>query len=388
MLNIRADRLSKLPPYLFVKIDQGKRTAMAQGRDVIDFGVGDPDLPTPAFILDETSKALSTPGSYNYTPTIGLIEYRRAAAHYMKCRFGVTINPENEVIALLGSKEGIGHLPLAVINPADVVLVPQPGYPVYESGTIFAGGVTHTMPLTESNDWLPDLTKIPAEVCRQAKLMWINYPNNPTSACASLDFFKQAIAFAKAHDILLAHDSAYGEVYFDEPPPSILQVHGAREVAIEFHSLSKTFNMTGWRTAFAVGHADALAALAKIKSNLDSGMFEPIQHAGIAAMEGFDRPEIVELRNMYRHRRDVIVSALREAGWSVTPPQATFYLWAKCPPGHDSWSVATRLLDEADIVVIPGAGFGETGEGFVRFSLTVNEDRVREAAARIAKLSW
>jgi len=388
LINARADRLSKLPPYLFLEIDQRKRAALATGRDVLDFGVGDPDLPTPSFILEATHQALSTPGSYNYTPTIGLIEYRQAAAYYMKCRYGVTINPENEVIALLGSKEGIGHLPLAVINPDDVVLVPQPGYPVYESGTIFAGGVPYTMPLSEANHWLPDLSKIPEEICQRAKLMWLNYPNNPTSACASLDFFKQAIAFAKANNILLAHDSAYGEVYFDEPPPSLLQIDGAKDVAIEFHSLSKTFNMTGWRTAFAVGHPDSLAALAKIKSNLHSGMFEPIQRAGIAAMEGFDRPEIVELRSMYRRRRDVIVSALREAGWSVTPPQATFYLWAKCPEGHDSWSVATRLLDEADIVVIPGAGFGETGEGFVRFSLTVSEDRVREAAARIAKLTW
>ncbi len=388
MSDIRADRLSNLPPYLFLEIDQRKRSAIAAGRDVIDFGVGDPDLPTPSFILDATSRALATPGSYNYTPTIGLIEYRRAAAHYMKCRYGVTINPDNEVIALLGSKEGIGHLPLAVINPSDVVLVPQPGYPVYESGTIFAGGVCHTMPLTESNHWLPDLSLIPENICRQAKLMWINYPNNPTSACATLDFFERVVAFAKANDILLAHDNAYGEVYFNEAPPSILQIDGAKELAIEFHSLSKTFNMTGWRTAFAVGRPDVLAALAKIKSNLDSGMFEPIQRAGIEAMTGFDRPEIVELRDMYHHRRDVIVSALREAGWSVTPPQATFYLWAKCPPGHDSWSVATRLLDETDIVVIPGAGFGKTGEGFVRFSLTVCEDRVREAAARIAKLTW
>ncbi len=388
MPNTRADRLSKLPPYLFVEIDQRKRAALAAGRDVIDFGVGDPDLPTPSFILEAASKALHTPGNYNYTPTIGLLDYRRAAAQYMQRRFGVTINPDNEVIALLGSKEGIGHLPLAVINPSDIVLVPQPGYPVYESGTIFAGGVCHTMPLSESNHWLPDLSQIPENVLRQARLMWINYPNNPTSACANLAFFEQAISFAKKHDILLAHDSAYGEVYFDEPPPSIMQVDGAKKVAVEFHSLSKTFNMTGWRTAFAVGHPDTLAALAKIKSNLDSGMFEPVQRAGIIAMQGYDRPEIAELRSLYRHRRDVIVSALREAGWSVTPPQATFYLWAGCPAGHDSWSVTTRLLDEADCVVIPGAGFGETGEGFVRFSLTVSEERVREAAARIAKLAW
>lgn len=383
-----ADRLSLLPPYLFAEIDRRKREAIAAGRDVIDFGVGDPDLPTPDFIVDRMAEAIRDPANHRYAIGTGMAEYREAAARFLDRRFGVTLDPASEVLALLGSKEGIGHLPIALINPGDVVLVPQPGYPVYVSGTVFAGGSYHTMPLREHNGWLPDLDDIPREVRGRAKLMWLNYPNNPTGAVAPLSFFEKAVAFAREHGILIAQDAPYGELYFGDPPPSILQVDGAKDVAIEFHSLSKTFNMTGWRIAFAAGHREVLSALARVKSNLDSGVFQAVQCAGVAALDGFDRPEVRERLGIYRSRRDVLAAGLREAGWPVKVPEATFYLWAKCPAGTDSMTVATRALDEADVVVVPGAGFGEAGEGYVRFALTLSEERTCEAVERLARLQW
>jgi LL-diaminopimelate aminotransferase len=383
-----ADRLSQLPPYLFFEIDRKKREAIEAGRDVIDFGVGDPDCPTPGFVIDAMTEAIRDPANHRYALGTGMPVFRRAAADFLARRYGVDIDPKSEVVALLGSKEGIGHLPIGVVNPGETVLVPEPGYPVYVSGTIFAGGVCHTMPLREENGWLPVLGEIPPEVRRRAKLMWLNYPNNPTTAIAALSFFEEAIAFGRKHDILIAQDAPYSELYFGNPPPSILQVDGARDVAVEFHSLSKTFNMTGWRMAFAVGNRDALAALAKVKSNLDSGVFQAVQYAGIAALKGIDRPEVQDQVAVYRRRRDVLVGGLREAGWPITPPEATFYVWAKVPAGHDSMTVATRALDEADTVVIPGAGFGPCGEGYVRFSLTVSEERTREAVERMAKIAW
>ena len=301
---------------------------------------------------------------------------------------GSPLDADKEVVALLGSKEGIGHLPIGVVNPGDVVLCPEPGYPVYISGTILAGGEPYSMPLREENGWLPALNEIPAEVCRRARLMHLNYPNNPTAATAPMSFFEEAVTFARKHDIILAQDAPYVELYFGDKPASILQVDGARDVAIEFHSFSKTFTMTGWRLAFAVGNPQVLAALAKVKSNLDSGVFMAVQQAGIAALRGIDRPEIRDQMETYRCRRDLLIGGLREAGWPVTSPEATFYVWAKCPNGADSMTVAARILDEADAVVVPGAGLGATGEGFVRFSLTVNEERTREALARIARITW
>ncbi len=386
----QAERLSQLPPYLFVEIDRKKREAIAAGRDVIDFGVGDPDQPTPRFLVDRMAEAIRKPANHRYAFGAGSLDFRRTVAEFFHRRFGVRLDPNGEIVALLGSKEGIAHLPTAVVNPGETVLVPEPGYPVYVGGTIFAGGTCHTMPLTESNGWLPVLEDIPKEVRRRAKLMYLNYPNNPTGACAPLSFFERAVAFAREHRILIAQDAAYSELYFDrdDPPPSVLQVDGAKEVAIEMHSLSKTFNMTGWRVAFAVGNREALAALAKVKSNADSGVFGAIQETAIEALNGLDRAEITGQFESYRRRRDVIVAGLREAGWSVTAPRATFYVWARCPAGHDSMSVASRLLDEADVVVVPGAGFGPCGEGYVRLAMTVDEDRTREAARRIARMSW
>ncbi len=384
----RADRLGELPPYLFVEIDRKKALAKAAGRDVIDFGVGDPDMPTPAFIVDRMADAIREASCHRYSPAIGRRDLREAVCRYFVDRFGVDLDPDTEVLALIGSKEGIGNLPTAVINPGDVVLVPEPGYPVYTAGTVFAEGACHTMPLSESRGWLPALGEIPADVARRARLMYLNYPNNPTSACATKSFFEEAVAFAREHEILIAHDAAYVDVYFSDPPPSILEVDGAKDVCIEFHSLSKTFNMTGWRIAFAVGHAAALSALAKVKANLDSGPFGATQLAAIAALDGRTSPPVREQVEVYRRRRDILVGGLRKAGWSVRDPEATFYLWTSCPPGSDSMSTASRILDEADVVTIPGSGFGACGEGFIRFALTVDEERTAEAMQRLARLTW
>ncbi len=393
MTTWRADRLNELPPYLFVEIDRKKREAIEAGRDVIDFGVGDPDQPTPPFIVERMAKAIRSPANHRYALGVGGMEFRNTVADFFARRFGVKLDPKTEIIALLGSKEGLGHLPTAVVNPGETVLIPDPGYPVYTGGTIFAGGKCHTMPLQESNGWLPVLKDIPAEVYLGTKLMFLNYPNNPTAACAPLSFFVEAVTLARKHNFLIAQDAAYSEVFFDgdHPPPSILQVPGAGDVAIEFHSLSKTFNMTGWRIGFAVGNADALAALAKVKNNMDSGVFGAVQEAGMEALSGIRRPDIVSHigpDGTYRRRRDVLVAGLRQAGWSVASSQATFYVWAKCPGGLDSMTVASRVLEKADVVLIPGLGFGQCGEGYVRFALTVDESRTREAVSRIARMSW
>ncbi len=384
----KATRLSKLPPYLFVAIDRMKQAAVAEGRDIIEFGIGDPDLPTPDFVVERMAKAIRNGANHHYTPSIGAAMYREAVAAYMQQRFGVAVDPKTEVVGLLGSKEGIGHLPTALVDPGDIVLVPSPGYPVYTAGTVFAGGLIHTLPLHAEDGWLPRLDEIPPEVAKKAKLLYLNYPNNPTAACATMDFFERAVAFAKKYDILLAHDAAYVDIYFEQPPPSILQVAGARDVCIEFHSLSKTFNLTGWRVGFAVGHAEALAALAAVKSNLDSGIFQATQEAAIEALSRYDGPEVSELVQTYRQRRDVLIEGLRAAGWDVDPPSATLLAWLPCPKGHDSMDVAKRMLDDADIVVVPGSGFGPTASGFVRFALTVDVGRIREAMGRISKLDW
>lgn len=385
----RSERLSLLPPYLFAEIDRRKNEAIAAKRDVIDFGVGDPDQPTPTFIVDRMTEAIRDPVNHVYSFGIGTLAFREAAARYFSRRFGVTLDPKTEIIGLLGSKEGIGHLPIGVLNPGDVVLVPEPGYPVYVSGTIFAGGRCHAMPLTEERGWLPDLSAVPADVARRAKILWLNYPNNPTGAVAPRSFYEDVVAFARDHGILIAQDAPYCDLYFGEDRPlSLLQIPGANDVAIEFHSLSKTFNMTGWRIAFAVGQRDALAALAKVKSNLDSGIFQAVQVAAMAALDGYDQPEIRDLREMYRKRCRRLVAGLREAGWPASLPQATIYVWAKLPKGVDSQSAARRLLDEANVVVIPGAGLGATGEGFVRFSVVRSEERIAEAVRRISSIRW
>jgi len=386
----RSKRLDSLPPYLFVEIDRNKRAAIQAGRDVIDFGVGDPDQPTPGFIVERMSTAIRNPRNHQYALGAGSPRFRQTITDYFAKRFDVALDPDGEVLGLLGSKEGIAHLPTGVIDPGDVVLIPEPGYPVYVGGTVFAGGECHTMALSEENGWLPVLQDVPSDICRRARLMYLNYPNNPTSACATISFFENAVAFAQKHDILIAQDAAYCDLYFDPSvrPASILQVDGAKDVAIELHSLSKTFNMTGWRVAFAVGNRDALASLAKVKNNADSGIFGAIQEAAIEALCHLDHPEIRAQLESYRRRRDILVGSLKEAGWTVTAPLATFYVWAKCPNGIDSMTVAKRILDRTDVVVVPGVGFGPCGEGYVRFALTVDEQRTKQAEKRLAKLRW
>jgi len=384
----RADRLNALPPYLFLEIDRKKRAALAAGVDVIDLGVGDPDKPTPGFVVEAMQRAVADPANHRYPFDTGVPEFRRQTAAWFAQRFGVVLDWQTELITIIGSKEGLGHLPLAVLNPGDCALVPQPGYPVYSAATLFAGGMPFIMDLREERNWLPDLDAVPADIRRKARLMYLNYPNNPTAAVAPREFFEKAVAFARENDILIAQDAAYSELYYGRRPMSILQIPGAKDVAIEFHSLSKTFNMTGWRLGFAVGNADALAALAKVKSNLDSGQFNAIQWAGVEAYRGIDRIEIRAMQDLYAERRDILVAGLQKIGCRVRRPEATFYVWGACPKGYDSMTFAARVLEEAAVVLIPGAGFGKAGEGYFRAALTTDADRIREAVARLAKLTF
>jgi LL-diaminopimelate aminotransferase len=383
----RAERLKILPPYLFAEIDRKKKAAIAAGRDVINLGIGDPDTPTPGFIIEELDRAAHDPKNHQYALDAGLLEFRQAAADWCGRRFGVKLCPDREILPTIGSKEAIAHFPLAVLNPHDIALVPEPGYPPYRSGTLFAGAEPHLCPLTRENRFLPDLEAIPPKVLRRAKLIYVNYPNNPTAAVATREFYAKLVAFARKHRLIVASDAAYSEIYFDEPPMSFLEVEGAKEVGIEFHSLSKTFNMTGWRIGFAAGNASLVAHLATLKTNVDSGVFQAIQYAGVKALENAEK--VTEgLLPMYRSRRDALVRGFTAAGWDVIPPPATFYAWMPTPKRLASTEVAAKLLDEADIVVTPGVGFGPSGEGYVRAALTVNEDRIREAAARVAKLTF
>ncbi len=383
-----SERLQKLPPYLFVELDRMKAEVQAQGVDVIDLGVGDPDLSTPSHIVEAALEAVKKPENHHYPSSVGMLAFRKAAASWFERRFGVKFDPEKEIVTLIGSKEGIAHFPLAFVNPGDVVLVPTPAYPVYHIGTLFAGGETYYLPLLPENHFLPDLEAIPEEVLKRAKILWLNYPNNPTAAVADKDFFARVIAFARQKGLIVAHDAAYTELYFDDfRPPSIFEVEGAREVAIEFHSLSKTYCMTGWRIAFAVGNEILISGLTKVKNNVDSGAFQAVQEAGVAALSG-DQKCVEEFRKIFRERRDVVVEGLKKLGFEVETPKATFYVWARVPEGYNSAGFAAKLLKEAGIVVTPGNGFGEPGEGFFRIALTVDKDRLKEALERIASLRF
>ncbi|MGD2081189.1 MAG: LL-diaminopimelate aminotransferase [Nitrospirota bacterium] len=380
-----AQRVKDLPPYLFARIDAMKREAVERGVDVIDLSIGDPDTPTPGHIVEAMKRAVEKPERHRYPSSDGMPAFREAVAAWYGRRFNVGLDAKGEVITLIGSKEGIGHLPLAFIDPGDVVLVPSPGYPVYAIGTLFAGGESVEMPLLEKNGYLPDLEGIGGDVLGRAKLMFINYPNNPTAATATLEFFGRVAAFAREHGIIVCHDAAYTETYYEgAKPPSFLEAEGAMDVGIEIHSLSKTYNMTGWRIGCAVGNREVVAGLAKIKSNLDSGAFDAVQEAGIAALET-DDSVLAPLREMYRERRDALLEGLGEAGISAARPSGTFYVWAKVPEGFDSAAFSARLLKEAGVLTTPGNGFGAPGEGYVRFALTVPAERIREAAGRIRK---
>jgi len=381
-----AGRVKNLPPYLFAAIDNMKQEALKKGVDLIDLSIGDPDTPTPRHIVERMRKAVKNPAHHQYPSYSGMLSFRQAVAGWYKKRFHVTLDPGTEVLSLIGSKEGIGHVPLAFVNPGDVVLVPSPGYPVYPVATLFAGGVSHTMPLLEKNGYLPDLEAIPGSVLKKAKLMFVNYPNNPTSACAGMAFYKDVVSFAARNNIIVCHDAAYSEVYYDNKKPlSFLQVPGAKDVGIEFHSLSKTYNMTGWRIGFAVGNKDALAGLGKIKTNLDSGIFQAIQEAGIEALNT-DDTVLKKIRDMYQGRRDALYNGLKKLGLELSKPKASFYLWVKCPTGYSSMDFTVHLLNNAGILSTPGNGFGTPGEGYIRFALTVPVKRIKEAVDRIGKI--
>jgi len=381
-----AERLKRLPPYLFAEIDRKKREVRARGVDVIDLGIGDPDLPTPPHIIHALQKAAEDPANHRYPSYEGMLAYRQAVADWYAKRFNVRLDPEQEVLTLIGSKEGTAHIPLAFVNPGDIVLVPDPGYPVYATGAWFAGGDVHWMPLRRENGFLPDLDAIPAEVARRAKLMYLNYPNNPTAAVATRDFFGGVVAFARRHGILVCHDLMYSELKFDGfEPPSLLEVEGAREVGVEFHSLSKTYSMTGWRLGFCVGNRAAVAGLGAVKTNVDSGVFQAVQIAGIAALTG-PQDLAEQYRRTYEARRNIVVAGLKQLGWAVDIPKGTFFVWAPVPGGLDSRSFATRLLEEAGVVVTPGVGFGPSGEGFYRIALTVDQARIAEAMERLKGL--
>ncbi len=378
-----ADRVAGLPPYLFAELDKKIAAKRAEGADVISLGVGDPDHPTPPHIVDALKEGAEDPTTHQYPSYYGSPGLRKAIADWYLRRFGVELDPETEVQPLIGSKEGIAHLPWAFVDPGDEVLVPDPGYPVYEIGTRLAGGTPVSLPHTPERGFLPDLSS--ATAGERTKLMWLGFPSNPTAATAELPVFEQAVGFARDHDLLLAHDAAYSEMTFDGfVAPSALQVPGAKDVAVELGSASKTFNMTGWRVGWAVGNATAIRALATVKTNIDSGIFEAVQRATIAALNG-PMDFLEEQRGIYQRRRDLLVGTLNDLGWDLKPPLGSFYVWLPTKDGMTSAEFCDLLLDRAALVAAPGAGYGQQGEGWIRFSLTVPDDRLEEAVARLRK---
>ncbi len=383
-----AQRLQVLPPYLFKELDRVRDEVRAQGIDIIDLGVGDPDRPSPPHIIAALKKAADDPVNHQYPLYSGTGAFRESVAGWYKKRHQVELNPVAQVCSLIGSKEGIAHFPLAFINPGDVVLVPEPAYPVYNNGTLFAGGRPHFMPLLEKNKFLPDFKSISEEVLKKAKMIWVNYPNNPTGVTAPADFYAELVDWAKQRNIIVASDAAYSEMTFDgRPHPSILEIPGALEVAIEFHSLSKTYNMTGWRLGWAAGNEDLVRGLGQIKSNVDSGVFQAVQEAGITALEG-DQEPVRAMGRLYQERRAILSRGLEAAGLTVCPSSATFYVWVKLPQGLKSADFSARLMHEAGVVATPGNGFGPSGEGYARFALVQEAERLAEAAARLAKLKF
>lgn len=382
---MQSARLRSIGAYLFADLDRKQEELAAKGVDVISLGVGDPDLPTPPHIIKAMEDGARDPHTHRYPPYRGTGEFRKAAAAWFARRFGVTLDADREVLALIGSKEGLAHLPWAVMNPGDVALVPDPGYPVYRSSTIMAEGEPVAMPLTADRGFLVDFERVPADALRRARVLFLNYPNNPTGATADLEFFARAVAFARTHHLLLVHDNSYSEIAYDGyRPPSVLQVSGAKEVAIELHSLSKSYNMTGWRIGFAVGNADAVGALGMLKTNVDSGVFVAVQRAGVAALTG-PQDVIAPTLEIYRARRDRMVTALRSVGWRPPSPKATLYIWMPTPGGMSSGEFAAEVLDRTGVVITPGVGYGQMGEGYVRLSLTTPDARIDEALARIRR---
>lgn len=384
----KAKRLTQLPPYLFAELDRAKRELKRKGKEVIDLGIGDPDIPTPNPVINCLIEASRKPSNHRYPSYEGLLSFREEVSRWYYRRFGVSLNPKREVLTLIGSKEGIAHVPLGLLNPGDIALVPEPAYPVYQAGVIFAGARPHYVSLTRERDFLPSLEDIDPEVASKAKLMWVNYPNNPTGAVAEIDFFTRLVDFAKKFNILICNDLAYSELSYDGyHAPSLLQVEGAREITVEFHSLSKSFNMTGWRIGFAVGNPDVLSILKEVKTNVDSGVFQAVQEAGIIALK-YGEELTSGIREVYRKRRDTLVEGIRSIGWEVDPPRATFYLWMRIPERNtSSIDFARKVLHECGVVVTPGVGFGPSGEGYIRAALTVDEEKLAEAVQRLKSIN-
>jgi LL-diaminopimelate aminotransferase len=381
-----SERIKALPPYLFKELDRIRDEVKARGTDVIDLGVGDPDRPTPPHIIEALHKAAQDPANHQYPVYSGMNSFRDSVAAWYLRRHGVKLEAQTEVCSLIGSKEGLAQFPLAFVNPGDLVLVPEPSYPVYRSGTLFAGGEWSYMPLLEKNGFLPDLGAIGEDRLKRARILWVNYPNNPTGAKASPEFYRQLVDLAQKYGFIVASDAAYSEVtHLDRPHPSILETPGAMEVAIEFHSLSKTCNMTGWRIGWAAGNGLLIKGLGLVKSNVDSGVFQAVQIAGMAALDGPEEP-VKAMGRLYRERREALVPALEKAGLKVFPTDYTFYVWARLPEGLGSAEFASRLLNEAGIVATPGNGFGPSGEGYARFALVQELPRLKEAAERLSKL--
>lgn len=383
-----AKRIADLPPYLFAEIDAKKNEMRAKGMEIIDLGVGDPDIPTPDFIIEALKKAADDPKNHRYPSYEGMPAYREAVTAWYKERFGVSLNPATEAVALIGSKEGIAHTPLAFLDPGDIGLYTDPGYPVYPTSISFAGGIPHAVPLRKENGFLPDLDALPEDVKQKAKIFFVNYPNNPTTAVADADFYKRLVEFGQKYNILICHDAAYTEIAYDGYEPfSFLQFDGAKEVGIEFHSLSKTFNMTGWRIGFAVGNPKAVGGLGKIKTNIDSGAFQAVQVAGIEALKNY-KLGLEDRKKIFQERRDIFCKGLDEAGLRYEKPKATFYIWFEVPEGLTSKEFSAKLLTDTGIVVTPGTGFGKYGEGYARISTTFSTEKIIHAVERLKEVKY
>jgi LL-diaminopimelate aminotransferase len=381
-----ASRLGRIPPYLFAEIDRKVQEKKRSGVDVISLGIGDPDLPTPQRIVHVLQEAAADPANHRYASYFGLAELRQAIADWYGERSGVTLDPSTEILPTLGSKDGIAHVPLALVDPGDVVLAPDPGYTVYVTGALMAGADPYVMPLTAANHWLPELDAIPEDVAQRSRLMWLNYPNNPTAAVADREFLERAVAFCQRHDIILCHDAPYSEIAFDGYRPlTLFEIPGAKEIGLEFHSLSKTYNMTGWRIGWVCGRADLVGLIGRLKTNIDSGIFQAVQWAAIEALNGGDE-ETRAACDVYARRHRLVADTLNDLGWNIKPPRATFYVWAPVPDGYDSIGFASHVLDEVGVNITPGVGFGAHGEGYFRLSVTAPDARLEEAMERMRKL--
>jgi LL-diaminopimelate aminotransferase len=382
----QASRIEKIPPYIFARIDKKKEEARKKGLDLVDLSIGDPDLPTPEHIVRKMQEATADPKNHRYPSYEGMFEFRKAVADWYMRRFGVELNPATEVVTLIGSKEGIAHMPWAYLDKDDVALIPSPGYPVYKVATLLAGGIPYILPLREEHQFLPVFENVPEDVRGKAKLLFINYPNNPTGAHADDEVYEKAIYGARKYDILICHDAAYSEVTFDGyQAKSILQFDKNKKYCVEFHSLSKTYCMTGWRIGFAVGNAEAIQNLGRLKTNIDSGVFQAIQYAAIEALTG-SQESVDAMKTIYARRRDVVIDGLTSVGFRVQKPLGTFYVWARVPAGFSSAEFCEKVIEEKGVVVTPGSGFGDEGEGYFRISTTTSEDRIQEAIKRLKSM--